>query len=368
MKKAVRLFGLSWLVFLVMGGPGCARDRQMIAWESDLVSAQKHEIRGNTAVALDRYRELEKSSLTAVDADRMRLAQARVLLKEERIKEAANLYETVSNSAKGRRERARARYELGVLLASVTSDRAVLPYLRRLVLTFPDLMPGSTALLRLQAAAAEGSTQERLEHLNWSLAHYDRLSGTGLGDNLLYFAAREAVRNFHAGDVYAEETARILLQAVVDRHPMGNSADDALRDLSYLEESQGDWEETIRHIRSIQRRRETMALLGSHQHRFYWMGDLRIARILGEKLQRPTEAIALYRRFVDTYGDSIWRDDALYWMGCLHQRLKETKKARILFDRILKEEPESRYTQRIQAALDAPASGSCIPREFQHTW
>ena len=353
-----------WMVVSI----GCARDSRTLKWEVELVDVEERELRGYNDEALVGYRALEGRSPTLVDADLMRLAQARILARTNRRGDAIELFANIAHTAHRRSERARAHYEILDILDRAGGEHLIRERYRRLVLTYPDLMPGSNALLRLEASALRGDSMEVDQHLQWTAEHYERLTQTGLADNMLHFAAKMALRRYLAGDKEAESVARQLLQAVNTLHPGGNLAHDAMWDISYLEEITGDWEGTISTIRGIQRQRQKAVMLGASEHRYYWVGELRIARIMSEVLDKPLKAIKSYEFFVNEYRDHRWRDDALYWLACMHLRQGSRSLANRVFDEIRRKHPDSRYVDRIDAAIAEPRKGSCVPREFKREW
>jgi tetratricopeptide (TPR) repeat protein len=360
------LIGLMLLLMTLVAG--CASDTAMVAWETELGRVELMELKGGSMDALAGYQALEERSPTATDADLVRLAQARVLGRLERLPRAVALYEDIARSAIRRSDRARARYEIVDLADRAGYIKMSHGSYRRLVETYPDLMPGSNALLRLEAEARRGSAAELADHLEWSSRVYERVAHTGVGDNLLYFAARHAVRLFRQGDRGSKDIAITLYRRLVAKHPAGNLADDAMWDISYLEENTGHWEQAIATIRAIQRHQKITSVAKNSEHSFHWLGDLRVGWIYSQRLNQPKKAAKVYEAFTSTYPESRWHDDALYWLGCLKLQFKDRRGAERHFRRIEVLHPDSRYLKRFDQAKAEPTEGSCVPRHFEASW
>ena len=347
---------------------GCASDAAMVTWEAELSRVELMELKGGSADALTGYQALEERSPTAKDADLMRLAQARVLGRLERLPRAVALYEDIARSAIKRSDRARARYEIVDLADRAGYTELAHQSYRRLVETYLDLMPGSNALLRLEMEARTGSAFALADHLKWSSRIYERVAHTGVGDNLLYFAARHAVRLFQEGDSASKAVAITLYRRLVAKHPAGNLADNAMWDISYLEEATGHWEEAIATIRAVQRHQKIGPVAKNSEHSFHWQGDLRIGWILSQRLNQPKKAARVYESFISAYPESRWQDDALYWLGCIKLQFKDLRGAERHFRRIEIRHPDSRYLKRFDQARAQPTEGSCVPRHVEAPW
>lgn len=359
---------LACLVWLWAGLAACASDPRVVHWEAQLRVAEKHAFRGEHAEALSHFRRLQTSSPTAVDADLMRRAQAASLQKMGREGEGFAILTGLAQQAVRRSHRARAHYDIARL-----ADRLDLPgqaqvIFRQLVRVYPELMPGSTALLELERRAREAGGETLREHLAWTARVYSQLKHTTLADNLISFAAHAAARRFQSGEAGAYRLAYGLWERLLREHPTSDRADDARWNLSYLQEASGDFFGTVAAIRGIQRQRQQALFLGDSEHAFYWKGELRIARLWGERLDRPRNAIASYRRFVRDYPDNRWHDDALYWLACLQLRVGDEGGAEATFEMLKDSHPHSRYTGREGAARADPRGAACRPKEFLSRW
>ena len=346
----------------------CARDPATLRWETALAAIEQHAIRGEHVAAVEGFQRLRDASPSPVDADLMGLAEASVLLRMNKVSEGLDLLEQLARTATRRSDRARARYEIARLSERLGYTELARSTYRKLVMTYPELMPGSTALLHLERLAKAGSADELHGHLEWALVAYPGIRHTSLGDNLVFFAASVADRAFVSGASPDAGLAERLYGFLLEHHPKENFANDAMWRLTYLYEASGDLQRSIATIRGIQRHRQKAFILGDYGHRYYWQGELRIARLLAEKLGKSREAIASYEYFVKEYPDHLWRDDALYWMACLKLRVGDRSGASDDFDEIKTKHPSSRYVGRIQAAYADPRERSCKPKEFGSPW
>jgi tetratricopeptide (TPR) repeat protein len=348
---------------------GCASDPAMLAWEARLRAADRQYFGEQYQKAARQYRKLEASSLTRVDRDLMRLRGARALNKAGQFTEGTAMLRRVGSTAFRRSDRARAFYDLASLVENQgDTDSAVTVY-RRLTETYPELMPGASALLHLERIARTHPDRMKA-HLAWTHGVFPQLAQTKLGDNMLYFAAR------HAYDVFRKEghpasgkLAERLYKQLAKMYDGGSRWHDALWGLSHLYYRRGDHRREIAIIRRMQRKRRGDSGLGSSSHPLYWVGDLRVAWLHLMKFKDIGAAIQDYEAFIDRYRRSRWRDDVLFWQGCLYLKVGDKSRAEAAFSRIPKVYKYSKYIARVPQARQSPHGPVCQPKSFaEGTW
>jgi len=293
------------------------------------------------------------------------LRRARALAKLKRPVEAMRLYRTVGREAVRRMDRARALYEMARLIEGLERVDAAISVYRRLVATYPELMPGATGLKRLRRLQQARGPAGVDAHLGWTRLMYPRLRHTALGDNLPYYAAQVAHRRWlEREDMTLAEDAEYLYEEVIANHEHDGLWKDALWHLSYVYEGQAQWDKAIETIRRIQKTRERSVFVGHYDHRYYWVGQFRIAKIQRDILKKPVEAMASYDWFLDHYPDSRYRDDAMYWKACAALEAEQPGVAGALFETLLTTYPESKYRRRIATVTDTPGSSLCAADAF----
>ncbi|TNF27082.1 MAG: tetratricopeptide repeat protein, partial [Deltaproteobacteria bacterium] len=275
---------------------------------------------------------------------------------------AVRVWGHLGEDAPRRADRARAHYEIARLAERTGRLLDAVRIYRRLVLTYPDLMPGERALSHLERLFEARGERGQAAHLAWTRAIYPRLRHTTLGDNLVYYPARVAHRRFLAtGDAAAAELAERLYVQIDADHPGSGLWNDAWWQRSLLYHQQGRYADEIGAIRRLQRTFEKVSLFGHDQHAYFRLGQLRIARLERVELADPRAAAESLARFVDVYRDSLLRDDALYWWACALLAAGEGVRAEATFDRLAQEYPESKYLAWRDLARSDPQSPRCIP-------
>lgn len=353
------------LLLLILTSQACARDPAMVGWEKRWLAVERELVDGDYESAAEGFDRLAQSALKPVDRLQMRFQQARALAAAGHHKKAIRMYRDVAIEMPLVTDRARVHYELARLAEELGYEDLAIDLYRRLVVHYPDLMPGVRALSHLERIQRARGTRGLMEHLRWGLEAYPRMRHTELADNFIYRAANEAYRRWKATgrDKWADIAER-LYERIHQAHFKTGTWDDALWELSRMYHRQRRFSDEIRIIRRIQATREVATFIGNYEHEFYWVGQLRIARVQLVELKQPREAAASYQWFIDNYPMSRWLDDALYWQGCAWLRAGERDKAEASFAKIPAAWEESKYLRRLADARTAPQSAICDPKPF----
>lgn len=358
--------GLLRALVPILALAGCASDPAIQRWVERWHEVERQHEAGAHAEAIDGFRRLGRSAQTPVDHDMVELRQAVALERAGRPAEAFALLGEVADRARRLVDRARARLAQAGLAEAHGHLEAARRIHRRVVLTYPESMPGLRSLQHLERLAEEAGPQAVEAHLRWSLDAYEVLHRSTLGDNLLFYAALVAYRRWRDGGAARLATiAEQLLSRVHQAHFASALWDEAMWHLSWLYHRQERFDDEIAIIRRVQGTRELATFIGSYDTPYYWVGQLRIARVELLNRERPAAAAQALLAFVEDFPQSRWRDDALYWAGCAWLRAGRLASAESAFARIPRVYAESKYLRRLDAARAAPESEICDPREFE---
>jgi tetratricopeptide (TPR) repeat protein len=351
---------------LVVLAVGCGLEPVAARWSADLAGVERAFEAGRYDEALAGFRRLAAATDRSVDRDLMALREAETLLRRGDGAAGVRRYLAVADAAQRRMDRARARYRVAAVADERGQRAAARRLYRRLVRTYPNLMPGLGALARLERLAREEGPAAVAEHLAWTHRVYPSLAHTELADNFVYFAARVAYDGWVArGDARLGALAEQLLSRMRKEHAGSGTWDDALWDLSWLLHRQGRFAEEVDAIRLIRAARGPAGIFGNPGHTYYWVGELRVARLMMTELADPAGAVASFDRFLADYPTSRWRDDALYFQGCAYLRLRRPAAAEAAWARIPEVYAESKYLRRLDLARADPEGAHCVPPAFE---
>lgn len=340
----------------------CGSDPAVTHWSAAWEAAGQQVDSGDAQAGLQTLERLEREAPTAADQTLARMDQARAYEKLGRPAVAFAMYAAEGDRAVRRLDRARARHEQARLAESVGDGAGAVPLYRRIVMTYPDLMPGLRAVQRLQSLAEHGPAGSLVDHLRWSHDAYSALEGTTLGDNLLAYAGHTAYRAWVAdGAPSMAAVAETLYLELAKRHFLAGLWEESVWELSWLYHRQGRVEEERRAVERILATRERSYLLGSYDTPYHWLGELRLARMQMVERGEPEAAARAYDRFLEHYPRSRWRDDVRFWQGCAWLRAGKTDEAERSFAQIAEEYDESKYLRRLEAAKAEPGSPVCDP-------
>jgi len=75
------------------------------------------------------------------------------------------------------------------------------------------------------------------------------------------------------------------------------------------------------------------------------------AATIYRKMAYYESALIYYDSVLQSYYDTKYADDALYWKGVMHRELRQYKEARSAFEMFLKKYPNSKFARRVQTYL-----------------
>ena len=163
---------------------------------------------------------------------------------------------------------------------------------------------------------------------------------------------RAEIELFVLGDLAAARRALRLLYTLA---PMGPLADDALWRLGALLRRQGAWRRAVATYEVLAGLRDEESwIVGSYRRAkqddaLQMVGDLEL-----HARGRLAAAARAYRRLLDTYPNSVSRDDAYWGLAACARARGDEAGMRDALRRLLDEAPDSRFGARARAALVAP--------------
>lgn len=342
---------------------GCARSGIQVRWDEAFAEARDAVAAG--AAPRTVLEPLVRRAPRPVDEGHARFAIVEGLVDAGDELGAVRALTEIGRDASRRDDRGRALYHLARLAEARGQRDAARQIYRRLMLVYPDRMPGERANAHLERMSRADGPAAVESHLRFTKRAYGRLATTQIGDNLAFFPAAIAHERFvTTGSPRWARLARELYGRVIRDHRNGGMWNDALWELSRLHHATGDFDDEIAAIRAIQRTREKLSLFGHDEHTYFWRGQLRIARVQLLQKGQPRAAAASYQAFIDRYVESIWLDDAYFWQGCAYLRAGDTERADASFDGIAKAYSESKYLRRVDRAKAEPMGAICVPPDF----
>ena len=340
----------------------CGRDPAQVRWD-DAFGVAMTQSRTDPRGAEAAFTRLAAEAPRAVDEGAARREVVRLMLADGRKLEAAELLERIAAEAPREDDRARAHYELARLAEDEGDRESAVRLYRSLVLHYPDLMPGERSLAHLLRIARAAGPAAVDEHLAWTRSISERLAHTGLADDLVFQAADEArVRAESGGDPGDWARAEELFQrlAAGPHTPLWN---DAVWELSWLYHRQRRFREEVAAILAILRTREQLSLFGQDEHPYYYLGQLRLARLQLVELGEPRAAIGSYLRYAELFPRTIKKDDVRFFALCAALQAGDQTRADALAALLEREHPDSKYLRRVGPAFADARGPHCLPPE-----
>ena len=345
--RAVRI-GLA-LAFLL----GCGRDPAMVDWTDRLLRAERKLDTGNAVGAMEDFRILERSALSAADRVHAWIRIAEVHRRTGDFSRAEHILSEQSRVARDmdRELLAKLHYYRGrVVIDSGDVERGQ-ALLQRVMNHFPNQVFGGRAHNYLR-----GRVRARGEaaFLAWCQREYLLLKGTDLADNMLYDTGRTYFERETPSD---DERAAEFYGVILERWNFFNGPlyDDALWDLSLIYHRRQEYALEIDLLHRLLATREVTATpLGTYQIPKYRQAVFRLGRIYYEDLGQFEDAAAEFARFREMWPSSRRKDDTLWWEAHAWKRAGNTDKAEALFARLLREYPDSKYSRRVREGHPGP--------------
>lgn len=349
---------------LVVTLAACGRDPAQVRWDHDFDVALD-AIQTDPARAEATLARLASNAPRATDEGAARFELARLMLAQGRSRDGATLLLTIAEHARRQDDRARAYYDLGRLAEAQARLPAAQAIYRRIVRTYPNLMPGERSLAHLLRIARGEGPRAVDAHLAWTRSLAETLAHTDLADNLLFQAADESQRRAelsHSATGWARTEALYRRIADGPRTPLWN---DAVWELSWIYHRQSRYPEEIAAIETILRTREAISLFGQDEHPYFWKGQLRVARLRLVELAQPAAAMQAYLRYPEMFSFTIKKDDVSFFALCAALQAGDRAGADRLARTLRSEHPDSRFLRRLEPALADPRGPHCLPPEVE---
>ena len=290
-------------------GAGCRVQRPPEA----LLRGDRLEAAGRTAEALEAYREAAaQCTEDRADCRLARLQVAETLDRLGRLREAERTYLELLTWTGELSTAARAADRAADLLERRGQREKALALSRQIMERFPDEVAAEDSLRRTLRLLSSTRQQGALAQLLLRL--YRELHLTGLGDNLLYEAARLYERNARQREAIA------LFDQLADGYAQSPLRDDSLWRAGQLLEAMQDWEGALHRYRRLLRTRRDAFLIGSYNSVRLPDAQLRVGLIYLDRLGNLDAAVAAFEELRDSFSDSTLRDDAQWWIAQTHLR------------------------------------------------
>jgi tetratricopeptide (TPR) repeat protein len=316
------------------------------ALDPHLAGAERAERQGEHERALALYDRAAESCArkerghTCASAQ---LGRAELLERTGKKREAAQVYESIPALLPDDRvSSATGVYRAGRLYLEIGDDERAYTLLWKTLTDYHDQAFAGDAL---RAIVRDGRRRnpEQLYQVLGSLIQ--PLSGTAVGDNLLYALADLAERD--RGDLPA---ALAFHDKIALEYPRSGLRDDALWHAARLARRLGDARGAVRRLRTLLATREVAVGAGSYFSVWLDNAQLELGRVLRDDLgehRRAADAFALLPRH---YPSSILIDDALWELAVTWDRLGQARNACTALSR-LAGQPHSRYELERAPAL-----------------
>ncbi len=342
----------------------CGRDPAQVRWDAAFGSAVRLG-EDDPRAAEAALAKLATTAPRAVDEGFARFALVDLVLDDNRTLEGAQLLLDIAEHARRQDDRARAYYLLARAAEQHGRLASAKTMYRALVRTYPNLMPGERSLAHLlRIARAEGPAAVDV-HLAWTHGIAETLAHTGLADDLLFQAADESQRRAERTQRPADWARTEALFLRLGNGPQTPLWNDAWWELSWIYHRQGRYREAIAAIERIQRTREEISLFGQNEHPYYYLGQLRIARMYLVELASPREAMHAYLRYAELFPKTIKKDDVRFFALCAALQAGDRDVADDLVALLRREHADSRFIRRIAPALADPRGPHCLPPEVE---
>jgi TolA-binding protein len=216
--------------------------------------------------------------------------------------------------------------------------------LRQVIVTYPENGIAPQAVRRAVQWLEDERQQERAMELLGQLA--EQMSGTDIGDNLIYHAALLDERRGRW------QAALQLYERQVELYPYPGSTlyDDALWRAGNLARGHGEAERALGYLERLVSQRDESWGTGSYYTEWTDDAQLLIGRILLEDLDAPARAARAFETLA-TFPDSTLADDGLYWASRAYLANGEGQRSCSALLRLLTRFPYSNHQRQARATV-----------------
>jgi tetratricopeptide (TPR) repeat protein len=316
------------------------------ALDPHLAGAERAERQGEHERALSLYRQAaescahDKRGQTCASAH---IGRAELLERMGKKREAAKAYEGIPALLPDDRvSSATGVYRAGRLYLELGDDEHAYELLWKTLTDYPDQAFAGDALRRIVRDGRKRNPEQLYQVLGSLI---QPLSGTGVGDNLLYALADLAERD--RGDLPA---ALAFHDKIALEYPRSGLRDDALWHAARLARRLGDARGAVRRLRTLLATREVAVGAGSYFSVWLDNAQLELGRVLRDDLGEHRRAIDAFALLPRHYPRSILIDDALWELAVTWDLLGHARNACAALTRLARQ-PHSRYELERAPAL-----------------
>jgi tetratricopeptide (TPR) repeat protein len=336
-------------------GPPTLSQPRGTAHLAALAAGGEHYHHGRMREAAAAYEEAARTAERRVDRDEARYRQAKALARADQIGDAIALLDQVAAARPASRRTARALFDAARLRLrrDAEGDRArAVADLERVAREHSDSGLASRALVHL-LHERERNREPVQVTLAWLRALDPQVAASDLGDDVLVaIAEREEARGDRAA-------ARAALERVLDEHPYptGQRFDDACWRLADLDEADGAYGRAVEHLERLLQYVEPTRDPGSYTLPRMPASQLRVARLLRDRLGDPERAAQAFARVYESFPTSTLRDDAMLEEGELWLTRGERARGCALLQRVADENEVGSARRRAVARLAVDCRG-----------
>jgi outer membrane protein assembly factor BamD (BamD/ComL family) len=325
----------SGAILFALALSSCAPSRSD-AFVRAFAEGERAESSGRYAEASSRFEAAAAVAKAPRDQAHARYIAALMLARSGNARDAATRLDAIAD-ANPPQEDSAAAAKYAAELRIKNGDDAGWTGLEKIVTTFPNSGVARPSLERILHKKDETSGARA------SIAYLQTLSAPLVKSELAESIAFETARREHdLGDL---DRARKDYEDIVTRFPYPHGAlwDNALFQLSEIDETQGHYEAAIQDLERMLAEREVAHMLGSYQRERYSPALFRIAVLYRDRLHDRGKARDAFHRLYTDMTTSELRDDALWQEAELWSEEGATATACHRLATLVDHFPDSRY-------------------------
>ncbi len=315
--------------------------------------ASRLEAAAQREEALALYREGARGCSQDTPPCRLyRLRIGELLTTMGRTREALAAYVELRGFSRDPATVARASDRAAELLEGLRRVPAALRLSEETVRRFPGEVAAEDSLRRLLRlhAKRDGAAVRLLLEL------YRDLDSSPIAPSLLFEASAIYGRAGRQAD------ARALLDQLAARYRRSALWDDALWQGAAICEAMRDWGGALARYRRLVASQRDAYILGSYNSVHLDDAQLRVARILLERLGDARGAVRELERLRDEFPHSLLRDDAQWWIAEIHLKAGDRAAACLALARLIRDFPDGNQTHKAREALPSLGCAAAGPR------
>ncbi len=328
----------------------CARPIERVAFEAELLSAERRLSEGPRDEAERRFRKLARRARGDEERTEMllRAAEARRRVgTPDAISDARRELEALMEEASRKVLDVELRAKIAYAIARVSLDLGDETRGRRELVELLDSFPSTAYAARaLQLYGARLKEQDARAWADFCEVRYQREPKSALADQYAWESGRIYFeRETAEDDVIAERAFKRVLTGWTIR--TSGFWDDALWDLSIIYHRRRRFADERALLEAFIAERVEASAPGSYEHvnfKFAWM---RIGKLLLDDLGQPADAARWFQEFPSVFKWARIRDEARYWEIRAWERAGEPERAAAAQKQLAADFPESRWLVRL---------------------